>query len=102
MNDDFVRSRPRQMDDVAQQDEVVRVLKKTLESKNVRLAPPVFVFILGLKDRITAATPPVLRPARHRQDVHRACTGTRAVRVRVCACVHVRDRVDLAALQGPN
>lgn len=29
-------SRPRTMDDVAEQEEVVRVLKRTLESNNVR------------------------------------------------------------------
>ncbi len=84
-------SRPKSVNEVAYQEEVVQTLQKALESANVRSPSPSFGYMFRQAETsrnhcaCAAATPALLRASRHGQDVHSPGNGQAAVRVRSAA-----------------
>lgn len=89
-------SRPKNVGEVACQEEVVATLTKSIETANARplpppLSPPLSRLPLSPSSLSSAAAAPaVLRPARHWQDVHRARNRAPAVRPRALQGARVR------------
>ena len=91
-------SRPKNINEIAHQEEVVKALNRSLETANVSLdflfsfadRQRLFAFSLTFKTSVvqktktilSAPAPPLLRPARDRQDLDRARDREAALRVR--------------------
>jgi hypothetical protein len=95
-------SRPATLDDVAHQDEVVKTLKRTLDSANVAGATAARAPRAPHRAARAAATSSLLRPARHGQDVRRACNGAAAVWVRERAQGGAGDEALLTPRRRPE